>query len=73
MDDIDRAQAREAQIRDDAIAEFRRRAYTSLKPVGACHYCGETLQDGALFCDVHCRGDWEHEQRLRRIAGKAAA
>lgn len=44
--------------------------YGVLRPMGACHYCGN--DDGIearLFCDADCAGDWEYEDSLRRKLG----
>lgn len=47
------------------------RRAASLAPVGHCYYCDETVQRGVLFCSADCRDDWQREDRLRRISGKA--
>lgn len=75
-DDIDRAQVREQQLRDAAIADQAHRAAREreLLPIGSCHYCGAAVRGAALFCPIDCRfpdescgADWQrdHDARLR--------
>lgn len=42
-----------------------------LTTIGACWYCDSSLGSGLLFCDSFCAQDYEREDRLKRIAGKA--
>lgn len=67
MDDIDRAQEREQQ--DRAIALSAARNAPTLPSTGACHWCDASVPEGAHFCDVDCRQDWEREISARRRAG----
>jgi len=30
-----------------------------LLPLGLCYNCDDKLADAQLFCDEHCRKDWE--------------
>ena len=56
IDDIDRAQAREAEILDDALREHHRRAGLA----------GKTVTDSAEFCQA--RGCGQPITDIRRIA-----
>lgn len=67
MDELDRAQAREEEMRADALA----RRKPALPAVGACYNCGEPLACGHLFCDAGCRDDWQHRENARLRAGRA--
>lgn len=67
-DDADRADPRIEDTIADGIAEVRRS--TSLIAVGFCHYCGEGILSGRLFCDVDCRDDYQHEQARRKANGR---
>ena len=69
-DDIDRAQEREQQIRDAALADQAHRArHRELIPCGHCHRCDEPVRGDALFCNSYCRDDWERDQAARRRNG----
>jgi hypothetical protein len=63
QDLADQAEAAEQRHRDAALAVRK----PTLLPCGQCHYCAEPLRCGLLFCDLHCRDDWqrEHDARLR--------
>lgn len=67
MDELDRAQAREEEIRADALL----RRQPVLPAIRACHNCGEPLGAGKLFCDAGCRDDWQQRDAARRRAGRA--
>lgn len=56
MDDIDRAQQREEQDRELALA-------------GECHWCAASVAGEAHFCDTDCRRDFERDLAARRRAG----
>lgn len=62
-DPIDRAQAREEEMRCDALREVK--LVPTLSACGACYNCGEKIEVGE-FCDANCRDDYERMQR--RIA-----
>lgn len=50
-------------------AESKRRA---LLPAGFCHYCGESVGAGLIFCpiaDNACAQDYEYEQARRKANG----
>jgi hypothetical protein len=64
-DEADIASER-AEIRLEAARRFR---YPSLPDVGACHSCGEMLDDGRRFCDADCRDDWEAARKMRALSG----
>lgn len=70
MDDADRAEARIEETLSDALEEVHRAMHRAMPAVGACHYCGEPLGAGGRFCDADCRDAYEHEQRMRLIAGR---
>ncbi len=67
-DDAERA---EQIFRDAALVERARNAErNTLKPYGACYFCGESLRLGLLFCNTDCRDDWqrEHDAHVRNGA-----
>lgn len=66
MDDIDRAQAREAQDRALALAVRK----PQLKPCGVCYNCNELVSGNAEFCDSDCRADYEVRESARMRAGR---
>jgi len=53
VDDIDRAQQREEQDRELALAVARRQ--TVLPATGECHWCAASVAGEAHFCDIDCR------------------
>ena len=65
-DDIDRAQAREEEMRSDALAEHDRRAHSQLMHAAATHCaCGMAIPEkrrralpGVLTC-IECQRDIE--------------
>ncbi len=70
MDISDMATAREEQHRAISLDAQARAAQAALKPMGACHNCGETLSAGLLFCPgVACRDDFEKRQQAKRRNG----
>ncbi len=62
-DNADRAQQLSELALQHALA--RRLSSPGLKADGSCHNCGGEVLDGALFCDQHCRTDYEKRQRAR--------
>lgn len=69
-DPIDRAQELEEAHRAAALERHAQRpARASLRPVGACYYCGEAVLAGRLFCDTECGWAWEDEHRTREAQG----
>lgn len=71
-DDADRAESRIENAVADGLAEVRRRP-PELIAVGFCHYCGEAVLPGRLFCDSSendCAKDWEFERARRKANGK---
>lgn len=73
-DEADRAgeltDAREANAIANCTAETKRRA---LIPAGFCHYCGENVGPGFIFCSVEdngCAKDYEYEQARRKVNGQ---
>lgn len=70
-DEIDRANDLAAALVTDAVAHSRRGLeQRALEPVGACHWCNETLrQYGQLFCDDGCAEDYAAQQK--REIGRA--
>lgn len=70
MDDIDRAQARDAEFRDAAERSRRIQAERRALPyTGHCHHCGAITGGGRRFCDTDCRDDYDHAARMRTING----
>lgn len=70
-DDIDRAQEREASIREGHLADHAHRARgRELLPAGACHFCNEPVQPGRLFCDSECGWAWEELKAARKRNGE---
>ena len=67
MDDADLAQ--------EHLERFEKSALTRRKPVllpaGACHYCGEALNPGILFCDKDCATSFEEERATKERQGLA--
>lgn len=68
MDDVDRANENAEIYLTSALSN--RRA-VALRPIGYCYYCDTPVRVGVLFCAADCRDDWQREDRIRRIAGKA--
>jgi predicted nucleic acid-binding Zn ribbon protein len=68
MDDLDRAQQREEQDRERALAAAR--SATLLPATGHCHYCGASVPGAAHFCDSDCRSDYEREQAAIKRNGR---
>lgn len=69
MDEIDRAQEREEQHREAALAKAKGKG--KLKATGFCYYCDSDVPKGHTFCGAECRDDYEKEQRMMQINGKA--
>jgi len=73
MADIaDRADTQIENTVADALREARRAP--SLIAAGFCHYCGEAVANGMLFCDTQeneCAKDWHHEQARKKANGTA--
>lgn len=67
-DDLDRIQERVLQHTAASEASVRGRP-PELIAVGFCHYCGETVRPGHLFCDPDCRDDWQREQDRKKRNG----
>lgn len=69
-DDADRAEDRIEATIADGISHARRMLVKSrLAPCNACHYCGEWLKDGQLFCDTLCAADYQYEQERKKAQG----
>ena len=70
-DDADRSDDRIQAAIDDGIANARRMLdKVRLSPCGNCHYCGEFVKAGVLFCDAFCREDYDHEQERKKAQGR---
>lgn len=69
MDDADRAEETIEQAMADALAAVRRAQAGGPRAVGLCLYCGEPLPDSMRFCDPDCRDAYDHERRVRMLAG----
>lgn len=51
------------------VAAVRRAAHVCVSRTGVCRYCGERVSLERAFCDIDCRDDHEHEQRIRAFSG----
>lgn len=59
MTDIyDQASMQEEMLRDASIAASRNRPQM-IMPKCECYNCSELLPPDFLFCDEHCRDDWQ--------------
>lgn len=69
-DDIDRAQARDAEHLADSLAEHERTRSKDMQPLGVCYACGNPTRPGLLFCpdnpddpscttSIECRDEYE--------------
>jgi hypothetical protein len=67
MDIIDQAND-QAEAMLEAQRTYRK---PTLKAKGTCHYCDDDLGLGKLFCNTECRDDYEREQRIRAMQGRA--
>jgi hypothetical protein len=67
MDDrfLENAEEAMREIIDRKVASIRQRP--SLKPIGNCYNCGESIQFSKLFCDMDCSNDWEHRRRMGEL------
>ena len=64
-DPLDDASQHEQEMRDDGIAEARRKQEAKvLQPVGFCYNCLDEITEG-LYCDDECKKD--HIHRLMTI------
>ena len=62
---LDDAAEREQEMRDDGIAEARRKQEAKvLRPIGICYNCLGEISKG-LYCDDDCKKD--HIHRLTTI------
>ena len=62
---LDDAAEREQEMRDDGIAETRRKQEAKvLRPIGICYNCLGEISEG-LYCDDECKKD--HIHRLMTI------
>ena len=64
-DPLDDASQHEQEMRDDGIAEARRKQEAKvLRPIGICYNCLDEITEG-LYCDDECKKD--HIHRLMTI------
>ena len=71
MDDADRAEDKIEAAIESGIEHARYMIEkTRLTACGACHYCGEGLRDGLLFCDSDCSTDYRYEQDRKKAQGR---
>lgn len=42
----------------------------ALQPDCRCHFCDEPVAVELLFCDIHCRDDYQKMDSARRRAGR---
>lgn len=75
-DDADRAGENTDKFEADAVAFVQTASkFRALIPVGFCHYCGESVDPGFLFCPklddkTGCSVDYEFEQARRKAQGQ---
>ena len=74
--------ADDADLAGDNTDKFEKKAvdfisteskHRSLIPAGFCHYCGESVAHGLIFCDTRendCAKDWEHDRLRRKATGR---
>jgi hypothetical protein len=48
-----------------AALEAQRNKPPLMPPTGNCYNCGESVADGAKFCDIDCRHDFELRNRRK--------
>lgn len=63
MDICDAADKHMAAMMAASIADARTHTDSGLRPVGHCHWCGEGVNQGQLFCDSDCAVDYERARR----------
>lgn len=68
MDDADISEERMQRELDAGISRIRKAA--SLKPIGYCFFCNESVGNGRIFCDSGCREDYELEQAQLKRSGR---
>ena len=60
-DPLDDAAEREQEMRDDGIAEARRKQEAKVfQPIGLCYNCFSQVAEDALYCDEDCKKDHIH-------------
>jgi hypothetical protein len=70
-DDADRAEERIEAAISDAIAHVRHKMkQASISPCNACHFCGEWVKAGVLFCSRECASDWQYQQDRKKAQGR---
>ncbi len=75
MDEADYAEKLEEQFRQAAISKVR--TERQLMPIGICHYCGDPVRPGELFCtlggsiDDSCVKDYERAAAAAKRNGSA--
>lgn len=62
-DEADRA---DAVIELNLAEALSRSRGVEILPRGYCHNCEADLPDDSLFCDKHCREDWEARRAHKR-------
>ena len=71
MDDLDRAEEKIEAAIEDGIAHARHMLEkVRMAPCFACHFCGEYVKAGVLFCSKECQADHEHEQARKKALGR---
>jgi len=69
-DFVDHSVETEDRLRDYEIQRVRRQAKVTLPYTGVCYFCESEVHSPKVFCDADCRTDFEHMQKMKRIAGK---
>ena len=67
-DEIDIAQAREQQHREDALRNKKRKPEAPQRG-GECLYCNDKLPVTRRWCNAECRDAWELERKRKSLAG----
>lgn len=62
MDEVDKAQEREQEIRDHALSQRE----PVLLVIEMCYNCKTPLPRPLRFCDAECRDDWEYRKHRQR-------
>ena len=65
-DPLDDASQHEQEMRDDGIAEARRKQEAKVfHPIGICYNCFAQVADEALYCDDECKADHIHRLTIK--------
>lgn len=65
-DEIDKAQENIEVYNRTALLNRKRDTY-QVAPIGECHYCGEELEGGQLYCNGDHAKKHHHQLKLRGL------